>query len=211
MDEGIADHILTTHQNLPVEGEISKGIVEVGGEKIAITPELIHKYIYYAESITAVLTDEAKGVLKEAYVSLRKTTREAAEPITARKVESMIRLAEALAKAKLKTKVEKEEAEEAVNILMECYNEIAKDPETGLLDFAKIGGVPKSESNKLDLVRDAIKHLEERDNSPADFYDLEELLSKKSISEEQLENYLTKLKMFGDIMEVRSGKYKVVS
>ena len=211
VDEGIADHILTTHQNLPVEGEISKGIVEVGGEKIAITPELIHKYIYYAESITAVLTDEAKGVLKEAYVSLRKTTREAAEPITARKVESMIRLAEALAKAKLKTKVEKEEAEEAVNILMECYNEIAKDPETGLLDFAKIGGVPKSESNKLDLVRDAIKHLEERDNSPADFYDLEELLSKKGISEEQLERYLKKLSNFGEVMEVRPGKYKVVS
>ena len=94
---------------------------------------------------------------------------------------------------------------------MECYNEIAKDPETGLLDLAKISGVPKSEVEKLDLVKDAIKHLEQTNDTPVDFYDLEELLSKKGISEEQLERYLKKLSNFGEVMEVRPGKYKVVS
>ncbi len=211
-DMEIGKHILRINKELAVnEKGISIRTIMVDGDVVKLTPEFIYKYIHYASGNRAILSDEAEEVLLNFYVELRKNTENSGECITARQLESALRLAEAIAKAKLKEVVGKEDAEEAVNILMECYNEIAKDPATGLLDFAKISGVPKSESEKLDLVKDAIMHLEQTNDTPVDFYDLEKILSEKGISEEQLERYLKKLSNFGEVMEVRPGKYKVVS
>ena len=210
-DKKIAKRILKLNKQLVKKEDINGETIEIDGKRIKLTPDFIYKYVQYAANKTVILSDEADDVIEQFYVELRQQTKDAGESITPRQLESAIRLTEAIAKAKLKEIADKEDAEEAVRILMECYNEIAKDPETGLLDFAKIGSVPKSEVEKLDLVKDAIKHLEQTKDTPVDFYDLEELLSKKGISEEQLERYLKKLSNFGEVMEVRPGKYKVVS
>jgi replicative DNA helicase Mcm len=185
--------------------------IEIDGKRIKLTADFIYKYIQYAVNKTAILSDEADKVIKQLYVELRQQTKDAGGSITPRQLESAIRLTEAIAKAKLKEIADEDDAKEAVDILMKCYEAVAYDPETGKLDFAKIGSIPKSESEKLDLVKDAIMHLEQTNDTPVDFYDLEKLLSEKGISEEQLERYLKKLSNFGEVMEVRPGKYKVVS
>ena len=84
------------------------------------------------------------------------------------------------------------------------------DSKTGLLDFAKLRGVPKSEVETLDIVKEAIRHLEQTEGFPVSFCDLEKLLCEKGISEEQLDRYLNKLINLGEIMEVKPGKYKVL-
>ena len=210
-DEKIAKRILKLNKQLVKKEDINKGTIEVDGKRIKLTPDFIYKYIQYAANKTVILSDEADEAILKFYVELRQKTKDAGEGITPRQLESAIRLTEAIAKAKLKEVADKEDALEAINILMECYNEIAKDPETGLLDFAKIGSIPKSEAEKLDLIKDAIKHLEQTKDTPVDFYDLEGLLSKKGISEEQLERYLKKLSKYGEVMEVSPGRYKVIA
>ncbi|AEH06281.1 ATP-binding protein [Methanothermococcus okinawensis] len=210
-DKKIAKRILRLNKQLVKKEDINGETIEIDGKRIKLTPDFIYKYIQYATNKIVLLSDEADNVIEDFYVELRQKTKDAGESITPRQLESAARLTEAIAKAKLKEIADGEDAREAVNIIMECYNEIAKDPETGLLDFAKIGGVPKSEVEKLDLIKDAIKHLEQTKDTPVSFYDLEELLSKKGISEEQLERYLEKLSNFGEVMEVRPGKYKVLS
>ena len=209
-DKKIAEHILKTDKELAKGNDITTRTITIDGKTIKLTPEFIYKYIHYAESKRTILSDDADREIMQFYMDMRQKTKDAGESFTPRQLESAVRLTEAVAKAKLKEIADKEDAKEALNILMFCYEEIAKD-EDGRLDLAKISGVPKSESNKLDLVKNTIKHLEERDKSPADFYDLEELLSEKGISEEQLERYLKKLIKFGEVTEVRPGKYKVVS
>ena len=209
-DEKIANRILKLNNQLIKKEDINRKTIEIDGKQIKLNPDFIYKYIQYASNRIVTLSEEADKVLSKFYVGLRQETKRAGEGITPRQLESAIRITEAIAKAKLKDTADEEDAKEAINILMECYNEILKDPETGILDFAKLRGIPKSEIEKLDLIKEAIKHLEQTKDVPVDFYDLEELLSKKNISEEQLERYLKKLISLGEVMEVKPGKYKVI-
>lgn len=56
------------------------------------------------------LSDEAAGVLKEFYLQLRKNTGADGTPITARQLESLVRLAEARAKLELREEITKQDA-----------------------------------------------------------------------------------------------------
>ena len=210
LDEKIANRILELNNQLVNNEDIDKKIIEVDGKQIELTFDFICKYIRYASCRVVTLSDEAKEVLSKFYISLRKETKKAGESITPRRLESVIRITEAIAKIKLKDVADKEDAKEAVDLLMSCYKETLMDSKTGLLDFAKLRGVPKSEVEILDNIKEVIKHLEQTKKVPVSFFDLEEVLCEDGISEEQLNRYLNKLVSLGEVVEVKSGKYKLL-
>jgi len=80
------------------------------------------KYIAYAKSIEPVLSPEAADFIGQAYAELRKraqegSTKEHSFPITARTLETLIRLSTAHAKARLDGEVRVEDCEEVLKIL----------------------------------------------------------------------------------------------
>ena len=198
-DSELAEHILKTHQFNTVDYEIE--------------PELLRKYIAYArKNVNPRLTEDANNVLKEFYVSTRNSNPEeqGAVPITARQLEAIIRLSEASAKIKLKETVEREDAEKAVRLQMACLKEVGVDPETGEIDSDIVsGGTPKSDRDKIKLVTEEIKQLEEEYNGEAPLnVILSNMSDKYGVSEDKTEQIIKNLRKKGVIYEPTPGYYK---
>ena len=198
-DSELAEHILKTHQFNTVDYEIE--------------PELLRKYIAYArKNVNPRLTEDANNVLKEFYVSTRNSNPEeqGAVPITARQLEAIIRLSEASAKIKLKETVEREDAEKAVRLQMACLKEVGVDPETGEIDSDIVsGGTPKSDRDKIKLVTEEIKQLEEEYNGEAPLnVILSNMSDKYGVSEDKTEQIIKNLRQKGVIYEPTPGYYK---
>ena len=198
-DSELAEHILKTHQFNTVDYEIE--------------PELLRKYIAYArKNVNPRLTEDANNVLKEFYVSTRNSNPEeqGAVPITARQLEAIIRLSEASAKIKLKETVEREDAERAVRLQMACLKEVGVDPETGEIDSDIVsGGTPKSDRDKIKLVTEEIKQLEEEYNGEAPLnVILSNMSDKYGVSEDKTEQIIKNLRQKGVIYEPTPGYYK---
>jgi replicative DNA helicase Mcm len=200
-DTKLAEHILKIHKENTVDYEIE--------------PELLRKYIAYArKNVNPQLTDEANEILKQFYVSTRNSNPEeqGAVPITARQLEALIRLAEASAKIKLKDKVEKEDADQAVKLTLYCLKDVGVDPETGQIDAEVLsGGTPKSDRDKIQRVTEEIKELEEQHGGEAPLTVLISNMSDKyGVSEEKTEQIVRNLVQKGVIYEPSTGYFRRV-
>ena len=161
-DERTADHIIQLHQQ--------KGTAK----DPPIPAELLRKYIAYARrSINPTLTDEALNVMKEFYLGMRKSgeRENAPVPITARQLESLIRLSEAHAKMALRDKVLAEDAQAAVRLVQVTLQQVGFDQETGQYDIDNIMiGRAKSQRDRLQAILAMIRELEKEapDGVPID-------------------------------------------
>ncbi|ORX99253.1 MCM-domain-containing protein, partial [Basidiobolus meristosporus CBS 931.73] len=119
-----------------------------------IPPSLLRKYIAYARKyVHPRLSKEACDILQDFYLTLRAKHRSPdSTPITTRQLESMIRLAEARARAELRETVTKKDATEVVEIMRYSLFETYKD-EFGNLDFERsqlgTGMSKRSESKRF--------------------------------------------------------------
>ena len=92
----------------------------------------MRKYIFMAKSVKPQLTEAASAYISERYAELRsfdtsKGDRERTMPVTARQLETMIRLSTAMAKARLAKTIEKSDAEKAFQLLyFACFKEKPK-------------------------------------------------------------------------------------
>merc|ERR1712226_2898 len=87
-----------------------------------LSSEFIGKYVEYAKRITPALSDAACELIAEEYADLRSQDYEhtdvaRTQPITARCLETLIRLATAAAKARLSKTVERQDAELAIELI----------------------------------------------------------------------------------------------
>jgi len=181
--------------------------VEVDGEKIVITENLIHKYILYAKTIEPELSDEADEELENIYIKLRKETKEADIGVSARQIESIIKISGAVAKAKLKKTIDAEDVKEAIDLVMYCYENIAKDDDT--IDFSKIFGPPRSKEGKMEFILDTLDELKIMLGGPVPREKLLEECRKRGldITEEEFDEILDKLKRNGEIYSPKFGMY----
>ncbi|XP_077408831.1 DNA replication licensing factor MCM3 [Vanacampus margaritifer] len=94
-------------------------------EKI-VSKEFMRKYIHIAKGVTPVLTEEAANHIAEEYSRLRSqeqlgTDIARTSPVTARTLETLIRLSTAHAKARMSKVVEMEDSEVAVELVQFAY------------------------------------------------------------------------------------------
>ncbi|WIA40343.1 hypothetical protein OEZ86_013710 [Tetradesmus obliquus] len=117
---------LALRLKLPADGAAEGSLLPV---------QLLRKYIAYArQHVFPVLSDEAKEILQSFYLSLRASSCGGVSgglPITARQLESLVRLAEARARAELREIVTADDALDVLEIMRE-----------GMLDRAPLGGLP---------------------------------------------------------------------
>uniref|UniRef100_H2RU71 DNA replication licensing factor MCM3 n=1 Tax=Takifugu rubripes TaxID=31033 RepID=H2RU71_TAKRU len=91
-----------------------------------VSKEFMRKYIHVAKAVTPVLTEEAANHIAEEYSRLRSQDQMGTDiartsPVTARTLETLIRLSTAHAKARMSKAVELEDSEVAVELVQYAY------------------------------------------------------------------------------------------
>jgi replicative DNA helicase Mcm len=201
-DREIARFILDLHQMKPVHTE---------GEIVPLDPDFLKKYIIYASEIKPLLSAEAADVIEKFYVDLRKSAEGGAAPvpITARQLESLVRLSEARAKMALRSKVTKEDAQAALRLMEESLRMVALDRITGKIDIdSLVSSQTKSQRNISDSIIKALRDLESEGTTTVD----EEVLIQRTIAmghpRDRVEEMIKKLLADGILYSPRDGKIR---
>ena len=148
-------------------------------------------------------------LISEFYSEMRSLSKEGIT-ITSRQLESISRIAEAIAKAKLKDVVEKEDAKEAIDLITYCLKQTAQDPECGALDVDRIYGIPASKRGKTRQILDIIESESKNNEMVKEDIIIETAKEKYNILEEEVERILELLKIRGDIYSPRFGYWKLL-
>ncbi|ACV25382.1 hypothetical protein QIT38_gp43 [Methanocaldococcus fervens tailed virus 1] len=206
-DAEIIDHIID-EINRAIDGKKEKLVIN----GVEIDDEFILKYILHARTYMPKISKEAKEVLKNYYVEMRKLGEgDNPIPITARQAEAIIRLAGAIAKAKLKKIVGEDDVMEAIEIMDYCLKQIAYDPESGSIDIDKIAGTPKSKRDKVEKVLSIVKEISDsRDDGLAPEEDIKDKAKDMGLSEKDVDDALSYLKKVGDIHSPKPGYWQLI-
>jgi replicative DNA helicase Mcm len=129
--------------------------------------------------------------------------------ITARQLESLVRIAEARARVALRKEITAEDAEAAVNIMKRSLTEVGIDIATGKADIDLIySGKPKSMRDRLTIILSTIVEME-KDTGMVDKTALIDKLTKeRDITQSEAERLLQQLEKDGTIYRPREGYIK---
>jgi replicative DNA helicase Mcm len=202
-DATMAEHILGLHRT--------------AGSTItsSIDPELFRKYISYAKTrIRPILNEEVITRFRDFYVKMRTASMEGGEAsavaITARQLESLVRLAEARAKAHLRREVTKEDAEAVITLMQSSLEQVGIDVSTGQIDIDIIyTGKPRSLQTQLQKVLGKIAELER--TGPVKDDDLYEALAEEGVNRSEAAKLISTLMRDGTIFSPRPGTYRRAS
>ncbi len=196
-DTRIAHHVLEGHK---------RGIGEM-----LVPRELFRKYVAYArQKVEPELTEEASDMLKKFYVDLRnKPVSSESEmrpiPISARQLQSLVRMAEACARARLSEYVETNDAEEAIELMKYYLQQVGYDYESKTFDIDRIGNkFSSSQRNKVFTVRNKITELEEKLGELIPMEEIKKELENE-LTEDEIEDAITELKKNSIIFQPKQG------
>ncbi|KAA9408466.1 helix-turn-helix domain-containing protein [Haloarcula hispanica] len=217
-DRNLAEHIiqtnyageLHTHRTENPTSNFSEEEVGTVTEEVAptIEPDLLRKYVAYAKrNCFPTMTEEAKSRIEDFYVDLRMKGQDedAPVPVTARKLEALVRLAEASARIRLSDTVDEADADRAVDIAHYCLKEIGVDPETGEFDADVVEtGQSKTQRDRIQNIKGIISDIEDEydEGAPADV--VIERAEEVGIDESKAEHEIDKLKQKGEVYEPRT-------
>jgi len=198
-DSRMSEHILKLHmrKSAPVEPPISA--------------ELLRKYIAYARNITPSLTPEALERLKAFYLEMRSVSETEGSPIaiTARQLESLVRISEARARAALRTEILPEDAEHAIAIMKRSLEEAGIDVSSHKIDIDIImTGKPKSLRDKLRVILSVLMEMTKETGMAKKSDLLEKLASEFDIQRGEAERLIGQLTREGTVYEPRDGYLK---
>ncbi len=177
-----------------------------------IPPDFLKKYISYANLHHAdpQLSAEAAEVIENFYVNLRKSAEGgAAVPITARQLESLVRLSEARAKMALQPKVSKEDAQASIRLMEDSLRMVALDRVTGKIDIDRlVSKMSASQRGSSDIIIKAIKDMEADGSSTVNRDALVQKAVSMGLAREQAEEVIEKLLAEGILYSPREGKIR---
>ncbi|MFB6083397.1 MAG: LAGLIDADG family homing endonuclease [Halorientalis sp.] len=217
-DRNLAEHILTTnyagelntHREETSASDYTEEEVERVTDEVApeIDPELLRKYVAYAKrNVFPTMTEEAKAEIREFYVDLRSqgTDEDAPVPVTARKLEALVRLAEASARIRLSDTVEQRDAQRVIEIVQRTLEDIGMDPETGELDADVIEtGTSKSQRDRIKNLKTLIADIEDEYDEGAPVERVLERAEEAGMERSKAEHEIDKLKQKGEVYEPRN-------
>jgi len=218
-DVMLADHILKTNYagelntqraNVPTS-EFTQQQVDDVTEQVApeIDAELLRKYIAHAKrSCFPTMTDEAKAAIREFYVDLRSkgADEDAPIPVTARKLEALVRLAEASARVRLSDTVDEEDATRSVDIVRSCLKDIGVDPETGQFDADVVEtGTSKTQRDRIKNIKQLIAEIEDEFEEGAPVDEVLERAGEIGMEATKAEKEIENLRRKGELYEPTQG------
>jgi len=208
--------VLRDVPNKETDGKMSEHILEIHRKGLSpveppIPMELLRKYISYAKGTQPVLTPDALQRLKDFYLAMRAASEAEGSPvaITARQLESLVRISEARARAALRKEVLAEDAEAAIGIMKKSLEEVGIDVSSYKYDIDIImTGKPKSMRDKLQIVISALVEMEKDTGIVEKIALLNELEAKYKISKGEADRLISQLLREGTIYEPREGYLK---
>jgi replicative DNA helicase Mcm len=202
-DRELAQFILNMHQMKKTQDQTATP---------TIPQDFLKKYIGYANRyVIPQLTPEAAEVVENFYVDLRKSAEGGASPvpITARQLESLVRLSEARAKMALRSKVTKEDAQAAVRLMEESLRMVALDRITGKIDIDRlVSKMSASQRSSSDIIIKAIRDMESEGTSTVNKDALIQRAVSMGLPRERAEEVIEKLLAEGILYSPREGKIR---
>lgn len=197
-DQKIATHILSLQSRSTALSEPP------------IKPEILKKYIAYARRIQPELSPRAAKLIENFYLQMRSIYQQTSTiAITARQLESLIRLAEARARAALRDYVTEEDALDVIDLMKRSLSEVGIDVETGKPDIDVIlTGKPKSIRDKFSIVLKIIGEIQEKKGYVEDA-ELREALREYGIDEQEIKMILNRLLSDGKLFTPKPGIYRL--
>ncbi len=198
-DSKMSHHILEIHRRgvSPVEAQVDV--------------ELLRKYVSFAKGIKPVLSTEASKQLSDFYLAMRAASETEGSPvaITARQLESLVRISEARARVALRKEVTAEDAGAAINIMKRSLEEVGIDLSSYKVDIDLImTGRPKSMRDRLHIILSALMDMEKVTGIVEKEALVTELETKHKIPRGEVERMLSQLLREGTIYEPREGCLK---
>ena len=199
LDTKMSEHILRLHRTgaVPVEPPVP--------------PDLLRKYISYGRNFKPVLSKEALERLRDFYLEMRSASEAEGTPIaiTARQLESMVRLAEARARVAFRKEVLAEDAEAAIAIMNRSLKEVGIDISSHKIDIDIImTGKPKSLRDKLGIVLSTIVSMEKETGIVEKSALLEKLETEYDLVRGEAERLIGQLVKEGTIYSPKEGHLK---
>jgi len=199
LDTKMTEHILDLHK---------MGVAPV---EPPIPPDLLRKYTSYAKNVKPVLTKEALERIKDFYLAMRSASETEGTPIaiTARQLESLVRVAEARARTALRKEVLAEDAETAITIMKRSLEEVGIDVSSRKFDIDIImTGKPKSLRDKLGVVLGTVVEMEKETGMVEKSALLEKLETEREITGPDAERLIGQLVKEGTLYSPREGYLK---
>jgi replicative DNA helicase Mcm len=199
LDTKMSEHILDIHRTgaTPFESPIPT--------------ELFRKYISYAKNVKPMLTKEALERIKDFYLVMRSASETEGTPvaITARQLESLVRVAEARARVALRKEVLVEDAETAIAIMKRSLEEVGIDVSSSKFDIDLImTGKPKSLRDKLSVVLNTIVEMEKETGTVEKSKLLEKLETEHEITGSEAERLIGQMVKEGTLYSPKEGYFK---
>jgi replicative DNA helicase Mcm len=198
-DAKMSEHILELHRK-------GSGPVEP-----SIPPELLRKYVSYAKGVKPVLTPDALKRINDFYLTMRSASESEGSPvaITARQLESLVRTAEARARAALRKEVLAEDAEAAIAIMKRSLEEVGIDLSSYKIDIDIImTGKSKSMRDRLQRVLSTLIEMERETGIVERAALLDALETEHKIPRAEADRLMGQLLREGTIYEPREGYLK---
>lgn len=198
-DSRMTEHILDLHRT---------GVSPVDPP---IDADLFRKYVSYAKNIKPVLTKEALERLKDFYLIMRSASETEGTPvaITARQLESLVRIAEARARVGLREKVLVEDADQAIEIMKTSLEQVGIDVSSNKFDIdILMTGKPKSLRDKLSVLLGLISSMEKETGIVDKERLIERLQAEYDISAGEAERLIGQMLKEGTLFAPRDGFIK---
>ena len=213
-DANLAQHILQTNY----AGEVAASGEDAGEEmrdiEPDIEPELLRKYVAYARrECNPTMTDEARERIEDFYVDMRSQGGDGdAVPVTARKLEALVRLAEASARVRISDKVEMRDAERAIEVTTASLDQVGRDPETGEFDIDVIeSGTSQTQRDRIKGIKEIISVVsEDSDDGKASLDEIIELAEEHDMSPEKTREEIDDLRRRGELIEPEQDHFRLV-
>lgn len=208
--------VLRDVPNKEADGKLSRHILEIHRRGVVpteaqVNSELLRKYVSYAKGIKPELSNEALKKLSDFYLAMRSASESEGSPvaITARQLESLVRVAEARARVALRPEVSAEDAESAIAIMKRSLEEVGIDMSSYKVDIDLImTGRPKSIRDRLGIVISTIVDMEKITGIVEKDALINELETKHKIPRGEIERMISQLLREGTIYEPREGSLK---
>jgi replicative DNA helicase Mcm len=194
-DKALVEHVL----DIRTREDAFKGLLPV---------EFVRKYIVYAKRLKPALSDEAKEIIRDFYLKMREMgSPESPISISPRQVESLMRLADARARADLSEVVTAKHAEDAIRLVSGFLRQVGMDTESGAIDVDIIlTGVPQRRRSKTGVILSELESLQREQKGPVAREDLiNRVMERSKLEASEIESLISALITQGAIYEPRPG------
>ncbi|CAJ1894879.1 unnamed protein product [Sphenostylis stenocarpa] len=178
---------------------------------VPLPGQLLRKYIAYARSfVFPRMTKPAAEILQKFYLKLRDHSTSAdGTPITARQLESLVRLAEARARLDLRVEITAQDATDVVEIMKESLYDKYVD-EHGIVDFGRSGGMSQQKEAKrfLNALNKQSEYEQKDCFSVSEIYSLADRISLKV---PDIDTFIENLNSVGYLLKKGPKMYQVLS